>query len=397
MQLMESVVRQQENPSRDDYAYCALYAWNSGRYQECRVYIEQSLQKHGRTSETLQCLMQCCAKLDDYNTAFAYGHELLKLGVKTHDVYSAMAHACWCGAKDAEGAAHYGALAITARDAGIPALPPQIFPQRKAFDPDKKTRNIISFSLWGETGRYLRGAVRNALLVHDLYPFWTCRFYLDESVPEDVTALLRELQAQIVVMPRPKLPFEGLGWRFQVWDDKDVDFCLVRDCDAVVSVFETTAVNAWLRSGRWFHIMRDWYTHTDVILAGLWGGATGVLNNLYTGYVRSLSGGIRTRTADQAYLGQYAWPVIKQNVLIHDRLHRLPGIVPFPDADFCPDGGGHIGMNEAAATPAKQAMLLREYGKRCPSLFKKSVRTEKIGLPKLKFKSNGKGKYQISF
>jgi hypothetical protein len=271
------------------------------------------------------------------------------------------------GVRDFEGAQRYGELSLTLKDAAAPAVPPQEFPRRKSFDPGKKARHIISFSLFGQAGRYLRGAVRNALLVHDLYPAWTCRFYLDASVPEDVTELLRELRAQIVVMPRPSSSFEGLGWRFQVWDDQDVDFCMIRDCDSVLSVFEAAAVNEWLRSERWFHVMRAGYAHSDLILAGLWGGATGMLNDLYAGYVQSLTRSA-TAGADQGYLRKQVWPVVKQNALVHDRVHRLPGAEAFPNAEFWPGDGWHIGMNEAAGSPDKQDLLLQEYCKRCPSL-----------------------------
>ena len=366
LELMARVVGMQAPSPPTDYADCALYAWNMGRYQDSRVYCEQSLQKNGRTANELYYLVVICTKLRDYDAALAAGHELLELGEKTPRVYAAIAYASMC-VKNFEDSMHYGELALAAWDASIPAVSPTEFPRRKDFDPAKKTRNIISFSLWGQDNRYLRGAVRNALLAHDFYPSWTCRFYLDESVPGDVTALLRALQAQVILMPRPSLPFEGLGWRFQVWDDKNVDFCLIRDCDSVFSSFETVAVNAWLRSERWFHVMRGWYGHTDLILAGLWGGATGMLNNLYTGYTQSLDSSM-TSGADQIYLRKYVWPVIKQNATIHDRVHRIPGTLPFPDADLWPGGGWHVGSNEAAGNPGRQELLLREYYKRCPSL-----------------------------
>jgi len=366
LKLMASVVRMQENPTASDYDHCTVYAWNMKRYEEGLAWCEESLSKLGRTVNTLHNLAAIHAKLRNHSAALAVGQELLELGEKNHRTYDLMAAAAQY-AEDYEASARYGELALAALDASIPAAPPREFPQRKTFDPDKKDRNIISFSLWGQNARYLRGAVRNALLAHDLYPSWTCRFYLDESVPEEVTVLLRELQAQIVVMPRPKSPFEGLGWRFQIWDDQEVDFCLIRDCDAVFSAFETIAVNAWLRSALWFHIMRASYTHTELVLAGLWGGATGMLNNLHAGYVRNLNN-TKTPTADQEYLREHAWPVIKQSALIHDRFHRLSGTIPFPDAEFWPGKGWHVGSNEAAGNPNRQELLLREYSKRCPSL-----------------------------
>ena len=365
LELMASVLRLQAKPPVNDYVRCCLYAWNASCYQECRVYGEQLLEKHGRTVQTLTMLLNIYARLNDYSATLALGSELIEIGVKNGSVYSAMAHAA-CGVQDYEKSARYGELALLAKDADIPDVP-RDFPKRKSFNPDKKTRNIICFSLWGHSRRYLCGAVRNAVLAHDLYPSWTCRFYLDSSVPDDVTALLRELLAQVIIMPRPSSPWEGLGWRFQVWDDPDVDFCLIRDCDSVFSAFETVAVNAWLRSERWFHVMRTWYTHTPLILAGMWGGVTGMLNNIYTDYLRSFNNR-STRNIDQDYLHMHAWPIVKQSALIHDRFHRLPNTVPFPDDELWPGHAWHVGMNEAAAESAKQELLLREYAKRCPSL-----------------------------
>jgi hypothetical protein len=51
----------------------------------------------------------------------------------------------------------------------------------------------------------------------------------------------------------------------------------VRDADSVLNLRERLAVDDWLASGRWFHIMRDWWSHTDLVLAGMWGGVAGVL------------------------------------------------------------------------------------------------------------------------
>ncbi len=41
---------------------------------------------------------------------------------------------------------------------------------------------IISFSLWGQNPKYLTGAIRNAVLVKQIYPDWVCRFYVDNKV-----------------------------------------------------------------------------------------------------------------------------------------------------------------------------------------------------------------------
>ena len=44
-----------------------------------------------------------------------------------------------------------------------------------------------------------------------------------------------------------------------------------------------------LASSCWFHAMRDWYTHTDLLLAGMWGGVGNVLPGP-DGLMRAYSG-----------------------------------------------------------------------------------------------------------
>lgn len=59
-------------------------------------------------------------------------------------------------------------------------------------------------------------------------------------------------------------------------DDPTIKRFLIRDADSIVSHREKAAVDAWLKSDKWFHLMRDNYSHTELILAGMWGGCTGI-------------------------------------------------------------------------------------------------------------------------
>lgn len=63
----------------------------------------------------------------------------------------------------------------------------------------------------------------------------------------------------------------GLFWRFLVEDDRDVDIYVCRDADSVPTIRERVAVQDWLNSGQPFHVMRDFLTHSELVLAGLWG------------------------------------------------------------------------------------------------------------------------------
>jgi Tfp pilus assembly protein PilF len=211
------------------------------------------------------------------------------------------------------------------RRGGVPFGP--IAPRR--FDPDSRGRNIIAFSLWGADPRYTEGAVANAALRPTLYPGWTCRYYVDRTVPAEVVGRLELRGTEVVMMPDRAGPSEGLFWRFFPAGDPNVDRFLCRDCDSRLNTQERAAVEAWLRSDRPFHAMRDAVFHTELILAGLWGGVGGSLPGIEAAsasYARHNPG----RWADQDFLRTEIWPRIKGQILAHDSNYRFAGAVDFP-------------------------------------------------------------------
>ncbi|SMF85287.1 hypothetical protein SAMN06265365_1634 [Tistlia consotensis] len=250
---------------------------------------------------------------------------------------------CTCFAQlgDAEAARRQGVASLEAKDRQALAAGP-VFPLPAGapapFDPTEPQRNVIAFSLWGAKELYCEGALRNARLIPELYPGWTARFYCDETVPAAVREGLAAAGAEVLLRPRPQRIFDGLLWRFEPVGDPAVARFLVRDADSLVSVQERVAVDAWLASGRHFHVMRDWLTHTDLILAGLWGGVGGILPP-----VERLVADFRPfRGAnlhfDQDLLRIMAWPTVRQSVLIHDSYFPCLGSEPFPALGRLPAG-----------------------------------------------------------
>jgi hypothetical protein len=266
------------------------------------------------------------------------------------DVLDGLAHA-YGKLGDFDNARKYGEKSLLIKDrlaqqppAGfaLPSGPPP------AFGLDRPGENVISFSLFGAQDRYLRGAVRNAIIAIGLYPGWKCRYYCDETVPAATRNALVEAGADVIMMPRPKMPADGLFWRFLAAEDPVVVRFLVRDCDSLMNIRERRAVDEWLTSDYWFHALRDNAAHTDLVLAGLWGGISKVLpplNKLLEGFGYNPITG--SRTADQLFLGRIVWPMIKPSCLIHDRVYRVFGARPYPPgADLPPKR--HVGANDAA-------------------------------------------------
>lgn len=227
----------------------------------------------------------------------------------------------------------FGNLSLTRADAqygsGHSWRLPETAPP--AFDPGKPEQNIIAFTLFGASPKYCETAVMNALAAPRLYPGWTCRFWVDNSVPSHVVNRLRRAGAQIVDMTDSGSTLSPLMWRFMVIDDPDVVRFIIRDCDSLISERENAAVNAWLASDRWFHMMRDYFSHTELILAGMWGGCGGVLPPLaqmMAHFVANYQG--NTHFIDQRFLRVELWPTVRQSLLTHDDIFGFWDAQPFP-------------------------------------------------------------------
>lgn len=204
----------------------------------------------------------------------------------------------------------------------------------------RRDRNMIAFSLWGDRELYTRGAVENAGLVPLLFPGWTCRIYHDDTVPLPILEELAGAGAELVTMASAGGALNGLYWRFLVSDDPTVSRFLCRDCDSRLSPREAAAVKEWIASGKPFHVMRDHILHTELMLAGMWGGMAGLLPEmrpLAERFARSDA----ERWQDLRFLRRFVWPLIRDRVLVHDRTHPRHGR-PFPEG---PDGPypGRIG------------------------------------------------------
>ncbi|WP_073521743.1 hypothetical protein [Pseudomonas fluorescens] len=243
-----------------------------------------------------------------------------------------LAEVCgWLGLR--EDALRYGKLSLERSSArhsqgplhSLPVSPP-------AFQRSQPQRNIIAFTLFGDSPRYCESAIANVLVAQELFPDWRCRIYLDDTVPSSVHQRLQDAGAQIIDMSgAARDGVHPLMWRFLVVDDPEVDRYLIRDADSLLSEREKAAVEQWVASDYWFHHIRDYFTHTELILAGLWGGCRGGLMELKPLMQNWLTQQADvTRFADQIFLRESVWPTLRQSVLSHDDWFDFHGAVPFP-------------------------------------------------------------------
>lgn len=187
-------------------------------------------------------------------------------------------------------------------------------------------KKIISFSIWGKNPKYTLSAFKNIELAKEIYPGWTCRFYVDETVPKEIREDLHD-ESEVIVMPRSDGNY-GMFWRFLPLDDPEVERFIVRDTDSRLSLRERAAVQEWEDSGKIFHLMRDNKWHNVVPICGAMWGAT---KDFRPGYENLLKNWLSMNGhrifshprgkyfyMDQIFLAERIWPLIINKHIAHE-------------------------------------------------------------------------------
>jgi hypothetical protein len=186
-------------------------------------------------------------------------------------------------------------------------------------------KKIISFSLWGENPIYNAGAIKNAELAKDIYPDWTCRYYLGKSTPfTTIQDLSKHNNTEIFIMNDPS-DWTGMFWRFYPASGLDVDIMISRDADSRLNLREKAAVDEWLESPMDFHIMRDHPQHATEIMGGMWG----VRNKLLIHMLPMIQSYVKGNfwQVDQNFLREHIYPLVRNNTMVHDEYFEKR---PFP-------------------------------------------------------------------
>ena len=137
---------------------------------------------------------------------------------------------------------------------------------------------LISFSLYGDNPKYTEGAIQNVLLANKVYPNWTCRFYVDNSVPKKITDELLNLGAQVYfVKQNNKITQRQRSlWRFLALNE--VCRVIFRDTDSRVNAREKWVIDQWNQSGKTYSRIWDAehqeYGHSNPLMAGMLGAVS---------------------------------------------------------------------------------------------------------------------------
>lgn len=344
-QMVDILNQSAGSKKKSHFLQLGYYLFFSNDLKSAFQILESAHRSYPDDCEILQNLALILGRRGDYHTAIIYFQKIIKIKPDNFVVYDGLAE-MYYKISDFEKASEAGTRALTLKD-------------KKVGNPDSKTsfphctpkqfcenkKNVISFSLWGHEKKYLYGALRNVLLAPDIYPGWEVWFYIDGTVPATFVSLIEQLGARTILQPNQSPVKEKLCWRFQVANNENVGYFLVRDSDAVIGMREYLTVQSWINSDKWFHVIRDWYTHTDLVIAGLWGGVAGILPDINLLLEQYIPTNVETPHIDQWFLRDELWSYIKTSALVHDRFFKPEGssLLPAPQPHI---PGSHIGCCE---------------------------------------------------
>ena len=307
--------------------------------QAYHSFIEEENYEEALKRAEILCLLNPQSVEFHHKVAYAYLKQLkwekaIEAEMKTLELDSTyipaldlLAHAY--GALDNwEKTGFYGHQALVLKDKAIPDLEHEIIPTPAP----KNGKRIISFSLFGNNSKYIEPAVLNTQLAPVLFPGWTCRFYVDDSVSAEAIQRFKNNGAEVIKVGTPLDNWPGTMWRFLAINDPEVEYVIFRDADSIICYRDAAAVSEWIKSGTLFHTIRDSGSHTALILAGMWGAKAGAVPDMQERIQNFVDEGYPSRHfADQDFLEKELWAYIRQNLFAHDRLfdfcnaHEIPG------------------------------------------------------------------------
>jgi len=188
-------------------------------------------------------------------------------------------------------------------------------------------RIVISYSLYGNAGKYIEGLIINCKLINLHFPdFWIYVFIgndFDHSILEKITNF-----NNIKIIETGVSGHLNALHRFVAIDYDEVGIAFSRDCDSYVNRRDRYCIQKFLETGKKFQIIRDHEFHNSEILAGMWGIKKGILRfnmmNKINEFLYSRKGLILFGN-DQHFLTREVYPHVRDHSQIFDDFFDFPG------------------------------------------------------------------------
>lgn len=188
----------------------------------------------------------------------------------------------------------------------------------------------ISYSLFGDSYKYVRGMYENIKIAPEVYPGAKVVVYSDKPY---------EFEGAVNKVIGRSEGLQGSFWRYYEYEPDGTGHVIFRDADSLVGHREASLVSEWMESDKLVHTIHDHPEHTKSsvnMMAGMTGVKNGSLpydfNHLIRWWVAT-----KNPTAyrdEERFLNRFLWPYLRRYGLLHTSVvgSRFGG-VRIPPAD----------------------------------------------------------------
>ena len=190
---------------------------------------------------------------------------------------------------------------------------------------------VISYSLYGSDKKYCIGMLENLKINKEKLSEWKTYIYYSEDVPKEYIEMYKEYNPVLINCSKTDYKWEGMFWRFKLFNDDNIDIFFSRDADSRITDREIKFINEFIESNKTFHIIRDHPGHGTEILGGTFGVKVKQFNKKYKiktideyilEYRKIYSKKIQ-KQPDQIFLRDKIWTIIKNDNYCHIALEEL--------------------------------------------------------------------------
>jgi hypothetical protein len=190
---------------------------------------------------------------------------------------------------------------------------------------------VISYSLYGSNKKYLIGMLENLKINKSKLPEWETVIYYSEDIPNMYIEMYKKYNPTLIKCTKTEYKWEGMFWRFKLFNNNNIDIFLSRDADSRITDREIKFINEFINSDKTFHIIRDHPGHGIEILGGTFGVKVKEFNKKYNikdideyilEYRNKYHKNIE-KQPDQIFLKDNIWPLIKNDNYCHIALKEL--------------------------------------------------------------------------
>lgn len=184
-------------------------------------------------------------------------------------------------------------------------------------------RTVISFSLYGNVEKYLRGLIENCDHINKIYPDFWIYVYLGNDFDKNILHGKFDNIKNILFIDTGKNGHEVMSHRFFAIDRSEVGIAFSRDADSRINARDQYCINEFLKSPKKFQIIRDSPSHGVEILGGMWGIKKGMDIHIQSSVEK-----FKNKTnqfkhgTDQDFLGEYIYPRVRDHAIVFDGFFR---------------------------------------------------------------------------